>query len=277
MSAMRFSILVPTWDNLPHLQLLVSGLRAHSAIDHQLLVHDNGSTDGTAQWLAAEGITHLRSDSNIGICRALNGLFPLAETDYICYFNDDMWPVPGWDVALTRQIGRIGHARFYLSATMIEPVGTGNACVVAPEPFGTGTADFDPSALLQAAPRLVRPHWSGSTWPPSVMHRSMWAMVGGYSEEFSPGLYSDPDLSMKLWQAGVREFMGVGDSLVYHFMRKSTGRVTMNDGRRQFLHKWGISASRFVREVLQSGQPYMGPLPDTALTPTLKERVKRWF
>lgn len=109
------------------------------------------------------------------------------------------------------------------------------------------------------------------------MHRSMWAMVGGYSEEFSPGLYSDPDLSMKLWQAGVREFMGVGDSLVYHFMRKSTGRVTMNDGRRQFLHKWGISASRFVREVLQSGQPYMGPLPDTALTPTLKERVKRWF
>ncbi len=30
------------------------------------------------------------------------------------------------------------------------------------------------------------------------------------SEEFSPGMYSDPDLSMKLWQEGVRYFKGIG-------------------------------------------------------------------
>lgn len=277
MSTLRFSILVPTWDNLPYLRIFVDGLRANSAIDHQLVVHDNGSSDGTTEWLRTEGITYLRSETNIGICKALNGLFPLAETDHICYFNDDMWPLPGWDVALSREIRRIGHPRFYLSGTMIEPEATGNACVVAPQPFGTGPIDFDPTALLRAAPALMRPHWSGSTWPPSIVHRNMWQQVGGYSEEFSPGLYSDPDLSMKLWQAGVREFMGVGDSLVYHFMRRSTGRVKLNDGKRQFLNKWGISASRFTREVLHSGQPYSGPLPDADLSPTLKERVKGWF
>jgi len=277
MSAIRFSVLVPTWHNLAYLQLLVGGLRANSATDHQLLVHDNGSSDGTEEWLREEGITYLRSTENIGICKALNGLFLLAETDYICYFNDDMWPLPGWDVALSREIRRIGHSRFYLSGTMIEPVATGNACVVAPQPFGIGPADFDPDGLMKAAPKLVRPHWSGGTWPPNLMHRDLWQKVGGYSEEFSPGLYSDPDLSMKLWQVGVREFMGVGDSLTYHFMRKSTGRVQLNDGKRQFLHKWGVSASRFTREVLRSGQSYTGPLPDMAIIPTFKERLKSWL
>ena len=28
--------------------------------------------------------------------------------------------------------------------------------------------------------------------------------VGGFSEEFSPGLGSDPDFNMKLWNKGVR-------------------------------------------------------------------------
>ena len=277
MSAIRFSILVPTWHNLPYLRHLVGGLRANSAIEHQLLVHDNGSSDGTADWLASQGIRFLRSDENIGICKALNGLFSLAETDYICYFNDDMWPLPGWDVTLGREVKRIGHERFYLSSTMIEPVASGNACVVAPYNFGSSPDDFDSARLLKGSPGLIRPHWSGSTWPPSTMHRNLWQKVGGLSEEFSPGLYSDPDLSMKLWQAGVRDFMGVGDSLVYHFMRKSTGRVQMNDGRRQFLHKWGVSASRFVREILHSGQLYTGPLPDVVIRPTLKERVRMWF
>ncbi len=87
--------------------------------------------------------------------------------------------------------------------------------------------------------------YAGTTWPPCVVHRRLWDLVGGQSIEFSPGLYQDPDFGMKLWQAGVRCFKGVGRSRVYHFMGKSTGRVVRNDGRGQFMRKWGVSASRF--------------------------------
>lgn len=46
---------------------------------------------------------------------------------------------------------------------------------------------------------------------------------------------------------GCRIFLSVGNSLVYHFMSKSTAKIKKNPGRAQFLHKWGITRSVFDR------------------------------
>ncbi len=102
----------------------------------------------------------------------------------------------------------------------------------------------------------------GATWPPVLLQVDTWDMVGGFSTEFSPGMYSDPDLSFKLFHAGVREFMGVGSSLVYHFGSKSTNRIQKNRGRKIFLTKWGLSSRVFRKEYLKIGEEYTGPLPD---------------
>jgi hypothetical protein len=66
---------------------------------------------------------------------------------------------------------------------------------------------------------------------------------------------SDNDFSMKLWHAGCRTFIGLGDAFVYHFACVSTGRIVKNDGRLQFLHKWGISQREFDRICLHRGEP----------------------
>ena len=66
---------------------------------------------------------------------------------------------------------------------------------------------------------------------------------------------SDNDLSMKLWHAGCRTFIGLGDSFVYHFSQVSTQRIVKNDGRLQFLHKWGISQRDFDQIYLHRGEP----------------------
>lgn len=87
------------------------------------------------------------------------------------------------------------------------------------------------------------------------MHRDWWFLVGGYSTELSPGMSSDNDFSMKMWAAGARRFVGVGASLVYHFQCKSTGKVVKNDGRTQFLRKWGMTQSIFDRYYLRRGKP----------------------
>jgi len=250
-----FSVLLPTWNNLPYLKLCVASLRRHSAREHQLVVHANDGSDGTRDWLRAEGIEHTASDENIGICHAVNLAGEKARGDYLVYFNDDMVAAPGWDAALDRALERVRrHGPFMLSGTMIEPAASGNACVVIAD-FGRDPAKFDLERFAREAPRLARADWLGATWPPTLVARTLWHQVGGYSIEFSPGMGSDNDFSMKLWRAGCRAFLGVGDSLVYHFSETSTRRIRKNDGRRQFLMKWGLTQSGFDRYYLRRGQP----------------------
>ncbi len=84
------------------------------------------------------------------------------------------------------------------------------------------------------------PDTKGAVWPPNIVHRDMWDLVGGYSIEYTPGLGSDPDFSAKLWMAGVRYFKTLGSSMCYHFMSASVNRVRKNVGHLQFLRKWDI-------------------------------------
>ncbi|HEV3105502.1 MAG TPA: glycosyltransferase [Trinickia sp.] len=249
-----FSIIIPTWNNLPYLKLVIESLRRHSRHAHQIIVHVNDGSDGTLAWVREAGIEHTASPENIGICHAVNLAAACARGEYIVYMNDDMYCCPGWDEALLRRIGEMPSSLFLLSGTMIEPVATGNPCVVVRN-FGRDAENFRASDLVTAAPELFRADWRGATWPPTLVHRDWWFKVGGYSSELSPGMSSDNDFSMKLWDAGCRIFLGVGDSLVYHFQQKSTGKVVKNDGRRQFLQKWGMTQSTFDRYYLRRGQP----------------------
>ena len=249
------SIVIPSWNNFAHLRLCVESLRRHSALEHQLIVHANPGDDGSRDWLAAEHIEHTASDVNIGICHALNIAASRARCEYLVYMNDDMVVGPGWDSALMRAIDRVArHGAFMLSSTMIEPMATGNPCVVVAD-FGRDPAHFEFSRFAAEAPHLGRNDWLGATWSPALVPLALWHRVGGYSIEFSPGMGSDNDFSMKLWQSGCRVFLGVGDSLVYHFSQVSTGRMRKNDGRRQFLMKWGLAPSGFDRYYLRRGAP----------------------
>ncbi len=102
----------------------------------------NQGVDGTLEWVRRQpDIAYTHSPENIGIRYPLNALAGLAATDYIAYFNDDMYALPGWDDVLLREIRAVGHERFFLSATMIEPYDTGNPCVIHAD-YGRNLKDF---------------------------------------------------------------------------------------------------------------------------------------
>ena len=246
-----FSILIPTWNNLAYLQLCQKALVENSAFQHEVIFHVNEGTDGTLDWVKENRFKFTHFEKNIGICRSLNAAFTQATCKWIVYMNDDMYVLPGWDKALHKAIREQPEELFMLSSTMIEHTDTGNNCVVIGD-FGKSLAGFSEAELLAAAKKLSMDNWNGATWPPSLISREAWEKVNGYSEEFSPGMYSDPDLSMKLWQAGCRNFQGVGSSLVYHFQAKSTSKIVKNDGRKQFIKKWGITPSTFYKYYLRS-------------------------
>ena len=249
-----FSILIPTWNNLALLQLCIRSIRENSAYPHQIIVHVNDGSDGSLEWVKQQGITHTCSPQNIGICLAVNEAAMHATLDYILYLNDDMYCCPGWDTALVNKLQQLDTDLFMLSGTMIEPRGTGNPCVIVRD-YGSDVAIFDEARLLAELPQQHKADWYGATWPPTLVSKRWWFKVGGYSSEFSPGMSSDNDFSMKLWHAGCRIFLGVGNSLVYHFQCKSTGKVKKNDGGKQFLHKWGMRQSVFDRYFLRRGLP----------------------
>ncbi len=274
-SAYQFSIIVPTWNNLPHLQLLVKSIRNHSSFKHQIILHINEGTDGTMEWADdQEDVFYTQSDTNIGICKAVNLCAQLATTNYIVYINDDMYVCPNWDLYLYEEIKKIGHSYFFLSSTMIEHYDSGNNCVIVAN-FGTSIDSFEETKLLASYDQFLKEDWSGSTWPPNIVHKDVWDMVGGYSIEFSPGMYSDPDFSRKLWMLGVRYFKGVASSRVYHFGSKSTKRIKVNTGRIMFINKWGITANAFSKSFLRIGQKFSGILPEYNLT-SLQKLVSYW-
>lgn len=270
----KFSIIIPTWNNLSYLQLCVSSIQKNSTWPHQIIVHINEGSDGTLEWVKSQpDIDYAYSRENIGICYALNYCRHLMSTDYLVYFNDDMYACPDWDKVLYEEVEAIGHTMFFLSGTAIEPA-TENACYIRGD-YGTSLESFQEEALLKDYAAFQARDWQGATWPPNIVHRETWDLIGGYSVEFSPGMYSDPDFSMKLWKLGVRLFKGVSHSRVYHFGSKSTRRVKRNNGYYAFINKWRMTPSTFTRFFLRQGQTFDGKLTEPTLSTNI--RIKNFL
>ena len=196
-----FSILIPSWNNRAFLQLCVESINAYAGIETQIIVHVNEGNDGTLEWVKQQGLDYTHTESNAGVCVALNMASKLARFDYIVFMNDDMFVLPGWDTALVNEIAKLKTDCFMLSGTMIEPYDTKNKCVIVGD-YGRAVQGFKREQLLKDYALFNKSDWSGSTWPPSVVHKKWWIEVEGYSEEFSPGMGSDDDFAMKMWAAG---------------------------------------------------------------------------
>jgi glycosyltransferase involved in cell wall biosynthesis len=268
-----FSIIIPSWNNIAFLQCCINSILKNSRFAHQIILHLNEGTDGSLDWAKAQDYCFTHSAENIGICYAVNAAAGLAQAKYVVYMNDDMYVCPDWDFYLWKEIETAASDYFFFSSTLIEPRFTKNQCVKAPYNFGDRPENFEEQKLLEFNSKLEITDWNGASWPPNIVSKKLWDMVGGYSVEFSPGMYSDPDFAMKLWQAGVRQFKGVGKSRVYHFMSKSTGKLKKTKQRKGkviFLDKWGITANMFYSFYLKMGTKYDGELA----APTMDFRYK---
>ncbi len=264
-----FSIVIPTWNNLPYLQLCIESIRKNSVFHHQVIVHINEGKDGTDKWIISQSdIDYSISEENIGVCYALNSCRTLVDTSYILYLNDDMYVCPGWDKALKDEIEKIGHNNFFLSSTAIEP--TAQSICSIEKNFGKDISDFDEQRLLKEFGSMPKEDWQGATWPPNIIHKDTWDLAGGYSIEFSPGLFSDPDFSMKLWKLGIRLFKGVAASRVYHFGSVSLKRLKKNKGYYTFVAKWAITQNTFSKQYLRRGQRFDGNLTEPLITAAQK-------
>jgi glycosyltransferase involved in cell wall biosynthesis len=275
----KFSILIPTWNNLDYLKCVVTSIRKNSSFQHQVIVHINEGIDGTEAWIIDQkDISYTKSSVNSGVCYGFNAASHLADSEYLVFLDDDLYLAPQWDFYFWEEIQKINDNKWCISGTMIEPTVKGVECLIRGKNFGLHPSEFDEAKFLSEYASYPKQDWTGSQWYPMILPTFVYRLVGGLSIEFSPGMYSDPDFMVKLWHLGVRYYKGLSKSRAYHFGSRSTARVKRNDGRIQFIAKWGFSSNTFFKNYLKIGTDFSGYLssPKNNKVLNLKKRIDRW-
>ena len=254
------SIVIPTFNNLEYLKLCVSSIEKNSFLNHEIVLHINNGDDGTLDYVKSKNFIYSYSKENLGLCSSINLAVKKTNSKFILYSHDDMYFCPDWDKYLLDEVQNISHDKFYLSGTMIEPF-SGHITFNC----GVDINSFDEQKLLNNYKNVNFYDHQGTHFAPHLVSKKTWNLVGGFSEEFNPGIGSDPDFNMKLWNAGIRIFKGLNNFKVYHFSSLTTRKnknLIQNNGDYTFLKKWGITTKFFKKHYLRSRSIYEGPLPN---------------
>jgi glycosyltransferase involved in cell wall biosynthesis len=162
-----FSFIIPTWNNLPFLKLCIESIRKYSEFEHEIIVHVNEGSDGTLDWVQAEGIQFSHTQKNIGVCLLVTHLVTLTTHDCVLYVNDDMVACPGWDTAFANAISTSAtDLALYFSAFIQSKIGK-NIHMVEMD-LGSTPETFDVKGLLQNYLSELRDDAEGGTSKPTL-------------------------------------------------------------------------------------------------------------
>ena len=250
-----FSLLIPTFNNINYLKICINSIKKNSRFNHEVIFHVNEGVDGSLDYINKNNYKYTYSKINEGVCVAFNKAAELANNKFIVLCHDDMYFCPNWDSVFFDELKKIKSNDFFLSGTMVQPFKS-----YINLDCGKSYIDFNENKLLNELPKINYSNFQGTHWQPSLIPLKTWNKVGGFSKEYSPGLGSDPDFNMKLWNIGVRIFKGLGNCRVYHFSSVSLRKKAWNNGAKTFLLKWGISIKFFKKYYLRSDKNYDGPL-----------------
>jgi GT2 family glycosyltransferase len=90
------AVIVPCRDGRRWLPGLLASLRAQTRPPDALLVVDDASSDGSADWLRREGVDVLALERNVGFAAAANRGIEAVDADAVALLNTDVVPAPDW-------------------------------------------------------------------------------------------------------------------------------------------------------------------------------------
>jgi glycosyltransferase involved in cell wall biosynthesis len=90
----RFSIITPSLNQSDDLRRCVASV-ADQGVDHEHLVQDACSSDGTLDWLVADPRVQVRVEKDAGMYDAINRGFRRASGDIVAWLNCDEQYLPG--------------------------------------------------------------------------------------------------------------------------------------------------------------------------------------
>ncbi len=238
---MSVSFVIPLFNNLALTRACVESLQATlpAGLAHEIILVDDGSTDGTRAWLATLGppFRVLLNERNLGYAAANNRAAALATGDILVLLNNDLVLTPRWlepMLAAQRRLGpRAGVA--------------GNIQLDA----RTGAVDHTGMFIdLQGKPqheRQLPPHWWRALFPARrtvsvtgaclLIGSTLWRELGGFDEGFING-GEDVDLCLRARAVGRTTVLALR-SVIRHHISASPGRKLHDEANsRRLAEKW---------------------------------------
>ena len=245
------SIIVVSFNTLAFTRLCVASVLANTEYpNYELILIDNGSTDGSAAALTDLGkqYPHVRiilNDTNQGFGPANNQGLIIARGDLLVLLNSDTMTPPGW---LSRLAWHLTDPRL----GMIGP-STNRTCNEAQ----VATAYSTYGELLAFARqrgdafdgqrhRIRMPMMFCAAW-----RRDVLADVGLLDERYETGMFEDEDYALRVQAAGY-ETAWAADTYVHHAYHASIGKLLTSGeyldlfrrNQARFEEKWGICWER---------------------------------
>lgn len=97
-SAPAVSVIIVSWNARHLLEQCLPSVVSTNYPDLEIILADNGSTDGSAEWVAANfpGVRIVRHPENWAFCRGNNVAISHAQGRYIVLLNNDVEVPPDW-------------------------------------------------------------------------------------------------------------------------------------------------------------------------------------
>ncbi|MBI4212694.1 MAG: glycosyltransferase [Chloroflexi bacterium] len=194
------AVVVVNWNGRRYLESCLAALSRQTYPNLQVVLVDNGSTDGSAELVESQfpGVRLIRNDRNLGFAAANNQAIRATDTPYVATLNNDTLPEPGWLAALVStaesdpSLGAVASKMVFAGG-----LDTINSCGIALDRAGIAWDLFGgwPAAAVDR-PREVFGACAGA----ALYRRAMLDDVGLFEASFFAYL-EDVDLA---WRARLR-------------------------------------------------------------------------
>jgi GT2 family glycosyltransferase len=91
------SLIVAVHNQLGHNQLFLEGVMRYTTGPYEVIVIDNHSTDGSAEFFERNGCRVIRNDRNLCYPESMNAGSRIAKGDWLCHINNDLYVAPNWN------------------------------------------------------------------------------------------------------------------------------------------------------------------------------------
>jgi GT2 family glycosyltransferase len=245
------TIVIPCWNGLRYTKDCLASVKRWTPEPHEIVLVDNGSTDGTARYARSLGwknLSVIRNEENLGFARAINQGISRARGRYVVWLNSDAVAAPGW---LTRMIACVERAPW------VGAVGPSTNNIRGLQESGRQPRldqlpHFAEAWGMSHAGRARRAHrLTGFCF---LHKREVVERIGLLDERFKLGCYEDFDYCLRLRQAGY-ELLLAEDSFVFHHGSKTfegnnvAVSKTAAENREVFIAKWCRASLSFLDDV----------------------------
>lgn len=252
----RFSIVIPLYNRVLFTGICVRALAAVADrwAETEVVLVDNGSTDGTAAFLGELGspFVVVRNAANEGFARACNQGAATARGTYLIFLNNDTVPQPGWLTTLAAAMESpatpvVAGATLLFPDDTIQHAGLGLNARAEPVLFHYGEPSVEAGVCARAVPAV--------TGACLMVARERFLGMGGFDEGYRNG-YEDLDFCCHVRAAGGTVWLAA-ESILYHFESASDGRYQSDEANAaRFQAQWAdwLANDALVRETMVAEQ-----------------------